>query len=386
MTEPFQYQARIRHAATARPGHVGWTEVCELLDELGDDEVRAFHDELEIELAAHWSPELRVAPPRWASRLRVEGWEPRVELCRALDLSRTQAHDELWRALDAADAAGITQLDVAYCGLDGMAAPDLTRRLMRLAVTRLRLDGNPIGIAIAEVLQLSIGGSLTSLAASGCQIGDAELAALVAEGVALGLRELSLSVNYLSMRGVEHLARVPGLDGVRRLGLAGNKFLAAGVRVLAEQAPLRELRELDLEGTQCSDEGAAMLATAPAFARLETLSLMACLIGDAGAASLAAATALTRLRELNLKFNRITAAGARSLLASTQLTGLARLRLDHNEIEDDIVEVLASCPQVARLAALTLDDTYLSDEARAVLQALPRLIGVLELLFLREDA
>lgn len=385
MTEPFQLQARIRRAAAARPSHVGWAEVCELLDELGDDEVRALHDQLEAELAAHWSSELRVAPPRWASRLRVEGREPRVGLCRLLDLSRTEARDELWRALDATDAAGITQLDVAYCGLDGVGAPTLARRLARLAVTRLRLDGNPIGVAISEVLRLSRDGVLASLEAESCGLGGGALEAVVADGAAIGLRELGIAVNYLSSRDLEYLARLPGLDGVRRLGLGGNKFLAAGVRVLAEQAPLRGLRELDLEGTQCSDEGAAILATAPAFTRLETLSLMACLVGDIGAASLAAATSLTALRELDLKFNRITAAGARSLLSSTKLTVLVRLRLDHNEIEDEIVEVLASCPQVARLTALTLDDTYLSDEARAALQTLPLPTGVLELLFLRED-
>jgi hypothetical protein len=386
MTDLLQRQQMgIRALAKGKRSHAGWAEVCALLDELPDDVVRAHVDELEVEMDT-WSPQLRAAPPRWAARLQTEGQEPRMQLCRVLGLSRITNRSDLWRALDAADAARIDVLGIAYCDLDEAAAPHLARRLARIGVEQLELMSIDIGAGIAHVLRLSLDGVLASLDAWSCGLGQGVLEAVVADGAAVGLRELGLADNHLKSRDVEHLARLPGLDGVRRLGLRGNKFLAAGVRALAERAPLDGLRELDLEGTQCSDEGAAILAAAPAFARLEVLSLMACVVGDTGAASLAAATSLTALRELDLKFNRITAAGARSLLASTQLTALVRLQLDHNAIEDDIVEVLARSPQVARLTTLTLDDTYLSDEARAALQALPLPPGVLELLFLREDS
>jgi hypothetical protein len=388
MTDLFRRQLVASHAlAKSKRDHAGWVEVCTLLDEFSDDAVRAHRVELEVELDA-WSPQLRAAPPRWVARLRAGGQEPRVQLCRSLDLAFTTNRDDLWRALDAPDAARIDILGVAYCDLDEAAAPDLARRLARIGVERLWLTGNRVGVGIVHVLHLSHDGVLVSLDAESCGLGQGALEVVVADGAAIGLGELGLAVNYLSPRDLEHLARLPGLDGVRRLSLGGNKFLSPGVRILAEQAPLRELRGLNLEGTQCSDEGAAVLATAPAFARLETLSLMSCLVGDTGAASLAAATSLTALRELDLKFNHITAAGVRSLLSSTRLTALAQLQLTHNEtedeIEDEIVDVLATCPQVARLASLTLDDTYLSDEARAALQALPLPAGVLDLWLLRE--
>jgi hypothetical protein len=377
-------QAGIRAATEDKRDYAGWTEVCALLDELSDDAVRVHASELDADLAA-WSPQLRAATPRWVTRLRAEGQEPRVQLCRMLDLSRTTNRDELWRALDAPDAARITLLSVSRCELDEAAAPDLARRLARIGVQWLDLAGNRVGAGIAHVFRLSREGVLASLDAESCGLGQGVLEAVIAGGAATGLRELGLAVNYLTAEDVEHLARLPGLDGLRRLGLGGNKFLASGVRVLVERAPLGELRGLDLEGTQCGDEGAAVLAASPALSRLETLSLMSCIVSDAGAAALAASTSLTSLASLDLKLNRITAVGAGALLASAHLPSLARLQLTHNEIGDEIVGVLASSPQVTRLASLTLDDTYLSDAARAALQALPLPPDVLDLWLVRED-
>jgi Leucine Rich repeat len=384
MTDLRQQQTAIRTVAEHHIDYAGWTQACALLDQLSDDAVRAHAGELEVELKA-WPPQLRVAPPKWAARLRTEGQEPRVQLCRVLDLSRTTDRNELWRAIGAPDAALIETLGVSYCELDAETAPELARRLAQTQVRWLGLTSNPIGVGIAHVLRLSRDGLLARLDADSCGLDHGVLEAVVAEGGAFVLRELGLGDNHLTAQDLEHLARLPGLDGVRRLGLGGNKFLAPGVRVLAEQAPLAELRELNLEGTQCSDEGAAVIAAAPAFARLEVLSLMSCVVGDAGAAALAASTSLTALASLDLKFNRITAAGAGALLASAHLPSLARLELTHNEIGDEILGAVASSPLVTRLASLTLDDTYLSDEARAALQSLPLPAGVLDLWLMRED-
>jgi hypothetical protein len=392
MTDIFrQQQLAVRALARSKRDYAGWTQVCALLDQLPDDVVLANINELEVEVGG-WAPDLRITPLRWAARLQAEGQEPRVQLCRVLGLGGTPgtgrgaSRADLWRALDAPDAARIDVLGVAYCEFDPIAAPDLARRLARIGVKRLDLSDIAIGSGITHIFRLSLDGVLASIDARSCGLGKGVLEAVVADGAAIGLRELGLQDNYLIAADLEHLARLPGLDVVRRLTLSGNKFLAPGARVLAGQAPLYGLRELDLEGTQCGDEGAALLATAPALARLETLSLMSCDVKDAGAASLGVTTSLTALRELDLKFNHITAAGVRSLLASTQLTALTRLNLTYNEIEDDIVDVLASCPQVARLVSLVLDDTYLSNEARAALQALPLPTGVLDLYLVREDS
>jgi hypothetical protein len=389
MTDVFrQQQVGIHALAKSKADHVGWAEVCALLDELPDDVVRAHIEELEVALEA-WAPQLRAAPPRWAARLQAEGQEPRVGLCRVLGVGGMPGHaarpDDLLRALDAPDVARIDVLGIAYCGFDEGAVPALARRLASIGVRRLDLTDVDIGVGIGHILRLSRDGVLTSLSARSCGLGQGVLEAVVANGAAIGLQEFGLQDNHLNAQDVGHLAKLPGLDGVLRLALGGNKFLAPGVRILFEQAPLHRLRELNLEGTQCGAQGAVALAATPALARLETLSLMSCDIKDAGALALGAATSLVSLRELDLKFNHITATGARALLASTQLTSLVRLNLAYNEIEDDIVEVLASCPQVARFASLTLDDTYLSNEARAALQSLPLPAGVLDLWLLRDD-
>jgi Leucine Rich repeat len=384
MTDSFIRQhAAILAVAERGLDHVGWTEVCELLDQLADEVVRDYLDELELALQA-WPAALRIAPTRWAARLRSAGREPRVRLCRVLRLAMTRARAELWRALDAEDVARIESLDLGYCELDEGTAGELAGRLARIGVTSLRLTGNPVGAGIVHVVRLSRGGALVSLDAESCRLAGAPLAAVAADGPIL-LRELGLGVNALTAQDVAQLARIPGLDRVRRLGLGGNELLASGVRVLAEQAPLGELRELDLEGARCGAEGAAALAAAPALAKLEELSLMGCEIGDAGAASLAAAPSLGALREPDLRRNRITAAGARALLTSAQLTALKRVQLTSNEIGDDIFDVLASSALVARLESLTLDDSHLSDEGRAAVQTLPVSLGVLDLALRRED-
>jgi hypothetical protein len=130
-----------------------------------------------------------------------------------------------------------------------------------------------------------------------------------------------LGINYLSARGVEQLARLPGVEGLQDLSLDGNKFLATGARVLAEQVPLCELRKLELGGTQCGNEGVAALSTTPTLARLESLGLRSCELGDAGAAALGA-TPHGR--------SFASSAGARAILAASGLDALAELRLDGN--------------------------------------------------------
>jgi hypothetical protein len=383
MTDLFRrQQMAIRLLAQSRCDHDSWNEVCALLDELPDDTVRACLHELELELRG-WPSEFRGAPRRWAMRLRTEGQEPRVQLCSTLSLSYTTSRDELWRALDSADAAGIDGLGVGYCNLDEAAMPRLARRLSQIGVQQLLLTSNRIGIGIGHILRLSVDGELVLLSADSCGLGQGVLERVVAEGAESGLRELWLGLNYFSPHDLEYLAQLPGLDKLRRLVL-DDKFHAAGVRVLAEQAPLHGLQDLDLSGTQCGDEGAALLAMAPTFAGLEKLSLWSCVVTDLGATSLGSATSLTVLRELDLKFNRITAAGVRSLLASTHLPALSRMNLTDNEIGDDVVDVLAICP-VARLTSLVLDDAHLSNEARTALQALPLPSGMLDLHRARED-
>ena len=385
MTSALQrQQMSIRALAQGKRGHEEWAAVCALFDELPDDTVKAHLNEFEIELQA-WPAEFRETPRRWVARLRTEGREPRVQLCRVLGLSQKTKLDELWRALDAPDVTRIVVLGIGDIGLDGTMMPDLARRLARTGVKRLELTGENIRGGIEHILRLSCDGVLTSLTAESCGLGRGVLETVVAEGAMIGLHEFGLGLNFLKAPDLFHLARLPGLGGVRRLALANNTFLAAGVRVLAEQAPLQELQHLNLEGTQCGAEGAALLATAPVLARLETLSLMGCDLKDTGAAALAAAVSLTTLRELDLKFNHITAAGVRSLLSAPQLPALERLDLSHNEIQDDLLDVLASCPQVARLTSLVLDDTYLSNEARTALQAMPLPSGMLDLHLLRED-
>lgn len=370
MIEIEEQHARIRSIAAIRRDHASWAHVCTILDEIADDAVRARWAELEAELEG-WPVEVRTAPARWATRLRAVGREPRVRLCRSLDLSFAEARDELWRALESDDTAQVTDLNVSYCALDPEAGPALAYRLVGRPVTSLRLKGNPLGAGIAAVFQLSRDGAVREVDATSCSISDDELAAVVDGGAAIGLRRLVLGINYLSARGVEQLARLPGVERLQDLSLDGNKLLAAGACVLAEQVPLRELRKLELGGTQCGDEGVIALSTTPTLARLESLGLRSCELGDVGAAALGATATWAELRILDLHYNHITAAGARAILAASGLDALAELRLDGNPLGDEIVDVLAGNARVARLASLWLDDQSLGEDARAAIRALP---------------
>ena len=223
MTDSFQLG--IRAVAARKLNCDGWADVCALLDGLSDDTVRSHIDELELELNA-WSPQLRSAPARWVARLQSQGHEPRVRLCRLLDVSRTPNRDEMYRTLDADDAMYISALVAERCGLDEAAMPGFASRLARIGVEQLWLRGNDIGSGILHVLRLSSRGVLRSLDAKSCGLGQGVLGAVAADGVVIRLHELGLADNHLGSQDVEFLARIPGLDEVQRLALGGNKFLA----------------------------------------------------------------------------------------------------------------------------------------------------------------
>jgi hypothetical protein len=158
-----------------------WAEVCALLDDLPDGTVRAHVEEIDAELGG-WPALNRYPWGNWVRRLRAEGQEPRLLLCRMLGLApyrspsahaATDGHDELWRALDSPDIARIHTLSVAYCGIDEATAPLLARKLARIRVTRLELSDNRIGAGIRHLLPLSLDGVFTSLDTDWCALAGA---------------------------------------------------------------------------------------------------------------------------------------------------------------------------------------------------------------------
>jgi hypothetical protein len=366
---------RIREVATRSFNHFGWSEVCQTLDLLPDWEIRAHVDDLQREIAP-WPSRLRIAPRRWAVQLGATGAEPKVRLCRTLALGKLTTRDEVWRILSAPDLQAIEILRLVYCALDDTAAAELAERLSRTGIRRLEMLYVPVGCGIKHLFQLPHHSALVSVDVSACDPRDG-LAAMVADGARIGLREIGLNQASLASTDVDHLVALPGIAALRRLALPGNEIRDDGVRALA-QLRWQRLEELDLEATRCGAVGATMIGTVQAFPALQRLSLMLCDIGDEGAVAIAEGT-LANVRDLNLMYNGLTARGVSALLSSTRLPALRRLQLAGNPIGNDIVDVLARSPRLGELERLTLDDACLSAEARTALLALPLPAGVLDL-------
>ncbi len=337
-----------------------WRAFCATADALSDAQVNEQGAELARECADLPAP-VRIAARPWATRLVQRGSEPRLRLCRALSLEWSKL-DQLWRALDAADAQTI---EVLYLSgrLERAAAPELARRVGRLPVTQLVLRCPELGAGLAALFGIL---RLRSLGArdSGLQ---RELEAVAAEADSR-VMELDLGTNFLRPADLDHLVRIRGLERLERLVLTHNTFRSDGAAVLATRLPC-ELRALDLEGCHISDGGFASLAGSTRFSNLESLNARGSHTDDDGVIAFAASTGFPALAELRLGDAAITPVGVRALLTSTNFPALKSLELRGNSIDDGIVEVLKSSG-TGSLTSFELDDGYMTDEAREALVGL----------------
>lgn len=145
-----------------------------------------------------------------------------------------------------------------------LATSPCLQELERLEVGQMACDRTS-----AEALARSPSpGRLRWLTLAGCGLDDDGAEALAAAAWPR-LRSLCLSNNPLKARGVEALARSPGLAGLWELRLAYTSPGDKGLRALARSPSLGRLVRLDLRGATARKAGAEALARSPVVGRLE---------------------------------------------------------------------------------------------------------------------
>jgi uncharacterized protein (TIGR02996 family) len=100
-----------------------------------------------------------------------------------------------------------------------------------------------------------------------------EMRELCEASIALSLRKLTLTVTSISDACATILAQSPALAGLVTLDLAGNQLRGPGVQALANSPHLAALRNLDLRGNLIGEDGVMALARSPMAARLRRVSL-----------------------------------------------------------------------------------------------------------------
>ncbi len=138
----------------------------------------------------------------------------------------------------------------------------LTESSARQGLTDLDVSGCSGGPEIAELFH-SPGFRLTNLSVlrlSGCNLGDAGVAALAAAPVLYRLRTLAIGENRIGDRGAAALAESPHLAGLTELYLWKNALTDAGVRAIADSPHLKGLQKLELgENPRVTDAGVRVL-------------------------------------------------------------------------------------------------------------------------------
>jgi hypothetical protein len=157
-------------------------------------------------LAQAWDNEMRGVPRAWYSAELIAAHAPLVALCRIISISYD---DPL-----SADPAALAAL---------LASPHLGS-IHTLDLLSISLPGDRLDALLAHKLS-----GLTSLNLYGCELGDAEIARMVAhEALWTGLRHVDLSQNKLRAAGAQALADCPHLAGLETLKLGNNPLGNAG--------------------------------------------------------------------------------------------------------------------------------------------------------------
>jgi uncharacterized protein (TIGR02996 family) len=228
-----------------------------------------------------------------------------------------------------------------------------------------------------QVLDSPLLAVLQELSLRVCDLGPAEVRAVVSCPRLAGLRKLDLFANPLGDEGLRVIAEAPALAGLRSLELENCRVGSAGVRALAASRYLTRLARLDLSRNEhVADIGAEALAGSANMRGLVDLSLLMTGLGPAGARLLFASPHLAGLRKLNLAFNAVGDPGAVALAEASPLASLEVLNLGGNGIGDAGAEALAACPRLGRLRLLILHNSAIGDAGALALARSPHLEGL----------
>lgn len=335
---------------TQTPSRIGWRRIVAALEATADLDA--------VEAACAGFPDaLRLAPGRWIRALMEGRAEPRLRICRAVDLALFDVDlpgDRLaWT--DAPELAQVTVLRV------------MDERLDDDGVERWRLGSNN-----SRVTELALGGGITDRGARALA-GDERLANLESlalfrnrigpEGVAaligsprLGRRlgRLLLGRNALGEAGAEALASDTAIADLALLDLDCNRLDGAAIRALTQAPLLSGVRTLNLSNNPIGPEGCAALAACPHLRALEVLFLHGCGLDDDAAALLLRAPFMARLRNLALSDNALSMTTIERIAARRDFRP-DELDICHNHFAETEAEAtLRAAPSLAGLRRLCL--------------------------------
>lgn len=299
------------------PSLVTWRRIVAALDEETDTEG------LDAALAkvdaacAGFPDKIRLAPGRWVRRLFERLTEPRLRVCRALDLT---LHDvdlpgDRFAWTDAPQLAHLRVLSVS----DDRFGDEGLERWLR--------SSNNLG-----PIELALGGGIT----------DQGARLLAADARLLNLESLALFRNRIGPAGLAALLGSPLLPRtLRRLLLGRNLFGEAGARALAGETAIRDLALLDLDCNRLDGAALRALSHAPLLSGVRTLNLSNNPIGPEGCAALAACPQLDRLEVLLLHGCQLDDDAVAPLLESPLLSRLKNLALSANSLSMKTIERMA---------------------------------------------
>jgi hypothetical protein len=328
------------------PSLVAWRRIVAELDGVSDPvELDAFPDAL------------RRAPGRWIRTLIEGGREPRLQICRALDIT---LHDidlpgDRFAWTDAPELAQVTVLRVLDPRLDDLVLARWLDSANNLRLTELALAG-----AITSRGAHRLAGddrliNLESLALYRSTIGPKGVAALIGSPkLGRKLRRLLLGRNALGEAGAVALAGETAIADLALLDLDCNQLDGPAMQALVRAPLLAGVRTLNLSNNPIGPEGIAALATCPHLDALEVLFLHGCQLDDQSVAPLLRAPFMARLRNLALSENRLSMATVEQIAASQDLR-LDELDICHNHFDEAEAEAtLRKSPLFAGLRRLCL--------------------------------
>jgi hypothetical protein len=328
------------------PSLVAWRRIVAEHDGVGDPaDLDAFPDAL------------RRAPGGWIRAL-IEGHrEPRLRICRAVDIT---LHDvdlpgDRFAWTDAPELAQVTILRVVDPRLDDDALDRWLGSPNNPRLTELALGGAITSRGARRLAGDERLANLESLAVYRSKIGPEGVAALLSSPrLGRKLHRLLLGRNTLGEAGAIALAADTSITNLALLDLDCNRLDGAAIQALVRAPLLAGVRTLNLSNNPIGPEGIAALAACPYLDALEVLFLHGCQLDDEAVAPLLRAPFMARLRNLALSENRLSMATVEQIAASQHLRP-HELDICHNDFAEAEAEaILRAAPLFAGLRRLCL--------------------------------
>lgn len=344
-------------AAVRAPSLVAWRRITAALDAETDPARLDAALSAVDSVCAVYPDRIRLAPGRWIRPLFNGHAEPRLRVCRAVEIT---LHDvdlpgDRFAWTDAPDLAGVTVLRVCDERIDDSTVERWLGSANNSRITELTLGGGLTdrgACCLASDARLS---NLESLALFRNAIGSEGLAALIGSPrLGSALRRLLLGRNQLGETGAKALAGKTTLGNLALLDLDCNRLDGAAIRALVRAPLLSGVRKLNLSNNPVGAEGCAALAACPHFDKLEELLLHDCQLDDEAVALLLRAPFMPQLRNLALSANVLSITTIERIAACHDFHP-DELDICHNRFgEAEAEAVLRAAPLSAGLRRLCL--------------------------------